>query len=358
MANRRAAPNAGHFYSNIVEPVKVDIQFTVSAADSGGYGVTSIKSNGYVQNVYMHTSQTAAAGSPNPAAGQGLIILKNNFNKYLGCEFKIESPVTGSAIAINGGGLTVSAPYQITTVGSVPQPTFTVTAVADSGGSLASTYWTFTDQLSNNYVVYYIVSGVGSAPSLTGALANYTAIPVSIATNDTNSTVAGNTRTALAAASNVTITGSSQHVIVTGAASNSNLQFAQLPSAGTSGFTVGSITFTSLATDWQSVGFPKGFSPTVGAAFYATSTGSAVNTTARVKALGISGVSSLEIMGVTNQLISNSDVASNAGAQVLFQFLAATNSSTTTLIPTNPTDTSVVSMSLYFDNSSVTVDGL
>ena len=358
MSVARGAPNAGHFYSNIISPIKVDLQFTVNAADSGGYGITGLKSNGYVQNVYMNTSATAASGSPNPAAGQGLIILKQNFNTYLGCEYSIQSPVSGSALAINGTALTVGDAYQITTVGAVPQPHFTVTTAADSSGSLASTYWTFTDQLSNNYVVYYVVSGSGSAPSLTGSLANYTAIQVSVATDDTADTVATNTRTALAAAGNVTITGSTDAVIVTGAAANSNLQFVQLPNAGTSGFTVGAITFKSLANDWHTVGLPLGFTPSVGAAFYATADGGATNTTGRVKAIGVSGVSDLEIMGISNQLISNSSIAANAGAQVLFQFLGATSSSVTTLIPTNPADSSVVNMSLYFDQSSVTIDGL
>lgn len=352
MSVARGAPNAGHYYSNIISPIRVDMQFTVAASDSGGFGITSLKSNGYVQRVFMHTSATPASGNPNPATGQGLVILKQNFNAYLGCEYSIESPVTGSALAINGSALTANAPYQITTVGAVPQPTFTVTAVADSSGSLASKYWTFTDQLSNNYVIFYVVSGVGAAPALVGPLANYIPIQVSIATNDTNSTVGGNTRTALAAASNVTISGSTSSIVITGAAANSSLNFANLPSAQNSGFTVGAITATTLSSDWGIVGFPAGFVPSIGAAFFATATGGATNTTARVKALGVSGVADLEIMGVSNQLISNASIAANAGAQVLFQFL---NSSGT---PTNPADTSVVSLSLLFDQSSVTVDGL
>jgi len=187
-------------------------------------------------------------------------------------------------------------------------------------------------------------------------LSGYIPIQVSCATNDNSTTVGGNTRTALAAATNVTISGSTSSIIVTGNLTTTS--FSNLPSAGTSGFTVGAITYTSLAADWQHVGFPAGFTPSVGASFYATTTGGATNTTGRVKALGVSGVTNFEVMGVTNQLLQNSSIAANAGAQVLLQFLGATNSSTTTLIPTNPADTSVVNLTLRFDQSSVTVDGL
>ena len=356
MSTARSGYNKGLFYSNIVSPITIDLQFTVSSTDSGGYGITSLKSNGYVQNVYMHTSATPASGSPNPPSGQALIILKNNFNTYLGGKLTIQSPVTGSATAINGSGLTLHNPYQITTVGAVPAPTFTATAVADSSGNLAGKYWTFSDQYNNNYVVWYVISGSGTQPSLTGALSGYIPIQVSCATNDNSTTVGGNTRTALAAATNVTISGSTSSIIVTGNLTTTS--FSNLPSAGTSGFTVGAITYTSLAADWQHVGFPAGFTPSVGASFYATTTGGATNTTGRVKALGVSGVTNFEVMGVTNQLLQNSSIAANAGAQVLLQFLGATNSSTTTLIPTNPADTSVVNLTLRFDQSSVTVDGL
>lgn len=352
MSHQRGWPNAGHFYSNIVVPTKVDIQFAVNAADSGGAGITSLKSNGYVQSVFMHTSATPATGSPNPAAGYALITMKSNFNVFTGAKMSIESPVTGSALAINGSALTAGVPYQITTVGAVPQPTFTVTSVADSSGSLASKYWTFSDQFNNSYVVYYVVAGVGSAPSLIGALNGYTAIQVSIASSDTANTVAGNTRTALAAATHVTITGSTNQIIVTGAATDSSTQFSNVPNAQTSGFTVGAITFTSLVNDWHHVGFPLGFVPSVGAAFYATATGGATNTTGRVKALGLSGVLGYEIVGVSNQLIANSNIAANAGAQVLIKFLDPAGA------VANPADTSIVNLSLEFDQSSVTIDGL
>lgn len=357
MSVYRAAPNAGHFYSNIVSPIKVDLQFTVNSTDSAGLGITSLKSNGYVQSVFMNTSATPATGSPNPAAGNAVVILKNNFNTFLGSSFSCEPTLTGSSLAINGSALTSHVPYQITVVGAVPEPVFTVTTIADTAGSLAGKYWSFTDQLSNNYLVYYIVAGVGSAPALVGALANYIAIPATIASSAADTAVATATRTALAAATNVTITGSTTQVIVTGNAS-STLGFANLPSAQNSGFTVGAITYTNLSSDWHTVGFPLGFIPSVGAGFVATATGGATNTTARVQALGVTGVADMEVLGVTNQMLNNSNIAANGGAQVLLRFLAATNSSTTTPIATNPANGSIVNVSLYFDQSSVTVDGL
>lgn len=357
MSVSRAAPNAGHFYSNIVSPIKVDMQFTVNSTDSGGFGITSLKSNGYVQSVFMNTSATPATGSPNPTAGHAVVTLKNNFNTFLGSSFSCEPPLTGGSLAINGSALTAHVPYQITVVGAVPEPVFTVTTVADTAGSLAGKYWTFTDQLSNNYLVYYIVAGVGLAPALVGPLANYIAIPATIASGAADTAVATATRTALAAATNVTITGATNQVIVTGNAA-STLGFANLPQVQTSGFAISAITYTNLSNDWHAVGFPLGFQPSVGASFIATTTGGATNTTARVQALGYSAVADVEVLGVTNQTLTNLNIAANGGAQVILRFVSATSSSVTTALASAPAAGSIINVSLYFDQSDVSVDGL
>lgn len=47
--------NGGHFYSNITQPVKIDLNFVVDSANGNGLGIRSLKSNGYVDNVFMHT---------------------------------------------------------------------------------------------------------------------------------------------------------------------------------------------------------------------------------------------------------------------------------------------------------------
>lgn len=222
--------NAGHYYSNIVMPYLVNVSFTVTPTN--GLGVTSVKSNGYVNNVFMHTSTTPSsnngATNPNPANGVCLIQMKQNFNVFLGASLAyIQSPVTGSALT------------------SVTQ-----------------------------YTYYQIVS-VG----------------------------------------------------------------------------------TTTTAQWQAKGLPVGFTPAAGQGFVATATGS-LGGTGTVKAVTVSGISSIEVIGDPQALLANDNIAKNSGAYIGIQFLGATNSSTTTLIPTAPATTSVIGLTLAFDRSSVTVDGL
>lgn len=88
-----------------------------------------------------------------------------------------------------------------------------ITAVADVAGSLASTYFTFSNAGDANlYYAWYKVSGTGTDPAVAGR----TGIEVDIATNDTADTVASATRTAIAAAvTQITVTGATSHVILT-----------------------------------------------------------------------------------------------------------------------------------------------
>lgn len=218
--------NGGHFYSNITQPVKIDIQFTVSSTDTGGAGITSLKSNGYVQSVFMNTSATPASGSPNPAAGVVEIQLKNNYNKFLGGTASFVSPVTGS--------------------------------------NLTST---------TNHIAY-VITALG----------------------------------------------------------------------------------TATAAQWLAAGVPAGIVPAVGVSFIAIATG-AIGGSATVKAVGVSGIQSVEFVGLPN-FNTTSSIANYDGEYVVAQFLGATSSSVTTLIPTAPAAGTVVMMSLFFDASSVTIDGL
>src|SRR5579872_3291419 len=102
MSVARGSQNAGHYYSNIVMPQEVALSFVVNATDSGGLGVTSVKSNGWVRNVFMHTSATPGVNdgvtNPNPASGYALIQLKQNFNVYLGMNYSFVPPTTGGTV--------------------------------------------------------------------------------------------------------------------------------------------------------------------------------------------------------------------------------------------------------------------
>lgn len=111
--------NGGHYYSNITQPVEISLSFIVD--NTNGAGVRSVKSNGYVKNVFMHTVTTPASGSPNPAAGDLMIQLNNNYNVYLGKSLGFISPVTGAALTsvvastvyvINALGNTTTANWQ------------------------------------------------------------------------------------------------------------------------------------------------------------------------------------------------------------------------------------------------------
>lgn len=229
MSVARSFPNAGHFYSNIVKPIKEDLSFTV--IPTNGLGVTSVKSNGHVRNVFMHTSTTPTSNNgalnPNPASGYALIQFNNNFNKCLGAFVSVISPLAGSDLTAVTAGLA------------------------------------------------YVITALG----------------------------------------------------------------------------------TATAAQWLAAGVPAGVTPAVGVSFIAIASVT-IGGSAMVKVPGVSGIVSAEIVGDPNLSINNAQIDPNGGAYLLVQFLGATNSSTTTLIPTAPAATSVVEMSVFFDGSSVTVDGL
>jgi len=222
--------NGGNFYSNVAKPIDINLNFIVDHTNGNGLGIRSLKSNGYVRNVFMNTNQTPGSNdgytNPNPAAGFAWIQLKNNFNYYLGGFSGFVSQTTGSATSTTSGNA-----YVIRTLGT-----------------------------------------------------------------------------------------------------------------------------TTLA-QWQTAGLPPGFTPTVGQAFVAKATG-AIGGTGTVTSPSVSGITCVEVVGDTNQMIANSNIASYGGAWLLVQFLGATNSSTTTLIPTAPADNAAVGMTIRMDGSSVTIDGI
>lgn len=221
--------NGKSIYNNICKPMEINIQFTVNHADTNGAGVTSVKSNGYIQNVFMNTNQTPATGNPNPAVGIVMIQLKQNFNAFINCLWEINSPNSGSSLKVDDAALTVGNIYTITTLGN------------------------------------------------------------------------------------------------------------------------------ATAAQWTLVGVPSGVTPAVGVSFICANNGGSTNTsTSRVQAPSVSGINCFEIIGTPN-VNTPSNIASNAGQYIYGQFLAATSSSVTTLLPTAPADGSVVSLQLYFDGSSVTI---
>jgi uncharacterized protein YidB (DUF937 family) len=233
MSVARGGINAGHFYSNVITPFLVNMQFTVTPTN--GLGITSLKSNGFVNNVFMHTSTTPTANNgmtnPNPANGFALIQLKQNFSVFANLFWSITGTTTGS-IKIDNSAMTAGVPYVITTLGD------------------------------------------------------------------------------------------------------------------------------ATAAKWLAIGVPAGVTPAVGVSFVALTNGGAGNVlTSRVSTAVSTPVQAVQVVGLPS-LSVNSSIAANSGEFVLVQFTGATNSSTTTPIPVAPDTASVVNLSLLFDQSSVTVDGL
>ena len=223
--------NGKSLYSNVCKPCDIHLNFIVDAANGNGLGIRSLKSNGYVQNVFMNTSSTPGTNNgqlnPNPAAGYALIQLKNNFNYYLGGFSGFVSPVSGTPL--------------------------TSTTQHDA----------------------YIITSLG----------------------------------------------------------------------------------TATLAQWQAAGVPAGLTPSVGMSFIATATGT-VGGSATVEAPSTSGILSIEVVGDPNQSIRNSNLAQNAGAYLLVQFLAPTSSSVTTPTATSPASGTVVGMCIQMDASSITIDGI
>lgn len=144
--------NGGHFYSNITQPVKIDCNFVVDATNGNGLGVRSVKSNGYVRNVFMHT--TVAPGSnngylnPNPASGYILVQMNNNYNHYLGGFAGFVSPVSGTPLTSTTAGLayiivslgtTTLAQWQAAGVPAGVVPAVGVSFIATATGAIGGT---------------------------------------------------------------------------------------------------------------------------------------------------------------------------------------------------------------------------
>lgn len=110
---------------------------------------------------------------------------------------------------------------------------------------------------------------------------------------------------------------------------------------------------TSTTANWVAAGVPAGVTPAAGVVFIAKITGSGTGT-GTVKALGVTNIGAIEVLGNPNLTTIAPTGVSNLGSWFVFQTLAPTSSSVTTVIPTAPTTGSVISMKLWLSNSSLT----
>lgn len=427
--------NGGRFYSTLIRPVLADCSFVVDATNGNSLGIRNLKGAG-VKAVYMHTTasfsgnthttttidgissgtaslvvgmklsgsgiaagtkilsinsssaitvslattatatgvtiSTVAPGSPNPASGYALIQLREGYSRYIGGFSGFSSPTTGSTFAINGSALTVGNPYLIASVGHATAGTVTIAPAADVSGSLASTWFLLFDGYGNTFVIWFSVSGVGSAPvGVSGTL-----VQVQLVTNDSAATVGTKLAVILnallaqtllnpsapALVFSFTATGTST-VTVVSTQTNPYGPLPGVPQDGLipTGFTFADVDFNTNLENWQSVGVPPGVVPALGVSFIATSAGQSTGggSTGLAIAPGVSGIGSLEVIGDPNASINPIPMGGspNRGGWIMVQFLAPTSSSVTTPLPTAPAQNSVVGMSFYLEQSSVTISG-
>lgn len=328
--------NGGRSYSFLNRPVLIDCSFVVDATNGNGLGLRSLKGAG-VQNIFMHTSASAGRGNngilnPNPASGYALIQLANNYNRYAGGFSGFVSPVSGSNIAINGSALTSGQPYIITSVGAGAAGATTIAPVADVSGSLASTWFRIYDSYGNTFVVWFSVSGVGSAPvGVSGTL-----VQQSIVTGDSAATIgAALVVTLNALRANTALNPNAPAVAPFSAAGTTTVTVTNVltqplpgPAAdGTiaTGFTFALTVYKSNLQNWQNVGVPAGVTPAVGVSFIATATGDSTGggSSGLVKIPGVSGISSIEVIGDPNLSMGPIPFGGspNVGGWILVQFL-------------------------------------
>lgn len=144
--------NGKSIYANVTKPILVFCNFIVDATNGNGYGIRSLKSNGYIESVFMHTSATPGTlngyTNPNPPVGYAQIRFKNNFNYYLGgfsgwaaplASTSTTSTTANSIYAITSLGTATLAQWQAAGLPQGYTPTvgqaFVATATGTIGGS-------------------------------------------------------------------------------------------------------------------------------------------------------------------------------------------------------------------------------
>lgn len=340
--------NGGRSYSYLNKPVLIDCNFIVDSSNGNGLGIRSLKGSG-VQNVFMHTSSSAGIGNngilnPNPAAGYALIQLANNYNRYAGGFSGFAAPSTGGNVAINGSALTAGVPYIISAVGHGTAGAVTIAPVADTAGSLASTWFRIFDSYGNVYIVWFSVSGVGSAPvGVSGIL-----VQQSIAAGDTAGTIGAAlviTLENLLAAQPGNLSAPSGVYSFTAAGTTTvtvtntlNVPFPGAPMDGVipTGFTFAQTKYKTNNQNWANVGLSKGVVPAVGASFIATATGDSTGggSTGSVVLSGVSSIASMEVVGDPNASLAPIPVGGspNVGGWILVKFLKPSTSAVTSVL--------------------------
>lgn len=293
--------NGKSTYENVCKPCVVTCNFVVDSTNGNGLGLRSLKSNGYVESIFMNSSAAFTGTSHTSVLIDGIASGTSSL--------KVGMPVQGSGIPI---GATIAAIVSSGSINlSVATTSSTTGSITYQGAGSNNPLAGFAEVTFKNNFNYYL-----------GGFSGFVS----------------------------TVSGSALKV------DNSVLSRGQA-------YTITTLGNSTLA-DWQSIGFRPGFVPAVGSNFIASTVGvpgEANTSTSRVMVPKASGILCIEAMGDPNQTMNNSSIAANAGANVIVQFLAptlSTNAYGQPMIPTAPQNGSVVGMTFRFDGSSVTVDGI
>jgi len=308
---RGRGQNGGHFYSNVTQPIEIDLNFTIDSTNNNGLGVRSIKSNGYVENVFMTTSPTATTFQATFASGITVIQVTSAPSTFQNLFYgqTVTDTTTSGNIA---SGTTITAFNAQTGTVTLSKATLGASA-ASPGDSMSAVFST---------------AGYGNGKILNpNPVAGYAVVQFK---NNFNYYPGGFSGFA-----------------------------APLTSTSTTSLTAGNAyVITSLGTtttaQWVTAGLQAGFTPAVGSAFIAATTAS-LSGTGTVGLPAASPLLTVSVVGDPNQTLNNSSIASNAGAYLILQFNQATSTSTTTPVATAPANNTVAAMTFKFDCSSVSI---
>lgn len=109
---------------------------------------------------------------------------------------------------------------------------------------------------------------------------------------------------------------------------------------------------TTTTAQWVTAGLPAGVAPAVGQAFVAAATSLG---TGQVKAMAVSGINCIEVLGDPQQMLQTQPFIQNVsgGSYVTIRTLGPTDASTTTQIAKDPVTLSAISFSIMMNNSSI-----
>lgn len=318
--------NGKSFYTNVAKPMQVNLNFTVTPTN--GTGITSLKSNGYVENVFMHTSTTPSGNNgftnPNPAVGYGIVQLKQNFNYFLGLTSAFNPP-NATATKVDNSALTVGQVYVISTLGDAAASVWTAIGVPTG----------VTPAVGVVFTALTVGAGANTStsrvmlPSVAGV--DFTEV-IGVTNTMTNSNIAKN---------------AGQWVFVQ--FSKSIVTMDAFTPAGTN--SAPTFTGSALATHSHILNLKNA----------AVADGATTRVNAGTNLLGANTGSDITVAGGgANGGVAAVTAGTPAGtvAAPTFTGTPATLTGTVTQSVAAPTTGTIISLSLYFDGSTVTIDGL